>query len=68
MISADDSRRTVQLEGRYLVSPVAGDWGYQVPEGAPVPEGFAYRSDTNDLWMSTANIQEFILRMESLEK
>ena len=68
MISADDSRRTVQLEGRYVVSPVAGDWGYKTPEGTPVPEGFAYRSDTNDLWMTTTRIQEFILDMDSSEK
>jgi UDP-N-acetylglucosamine 4,6-dehydratase len=68
MISADDSRRTVELEGRYVVSPVAGDWGYKTPNGEPVPEGFAYRSDTNDLWMTTERIQEFIAGMDSSEK
>jgi UDP-N-acetylglucosamine 4,6-dehydratase len=60
MISADDSRRTIILENRYVVNPVAAEWGYQSPKGELMPEGLAYRSDTNDLWMSEVDIKEFI--------
>jgi UDP-N-acetylglucosamine 4,6-dehydratase len=60
MISADDSRRTIILENRYVVTPVVAEWGYEPPQGATVPEGLAYRSDTNDLWMSELDIKNFI--------
>ena len=60
MISADDSRRTIILENRYVVTPVIAEWGYKPPKGATMPEGQAYRSDTNDLWMSESDIKNFI--------
>jgi UDP-N-acetylglucosamine 4,6-dehydratase len=60
MISADDSRRTLILENRFLVTPVAAEWGYVPPEGSRMPEGHAYRSDTNDMWMDQAAITSFI--------
>jgi UDP-N-acetylglucosamine 4,6-dehydratase len=60
MISADDSRRTIVLENRYVVTPVVADWGYEPPSGSRMPDGTAYRSDTNDLWMSESDIVNFI--------
>lgn len=60
MISADDSRRTIILEKRYVVTPVVAEWGYEPPKGKTMPEGEAYRSDTNDLWMSEEDIKNFI--------
>lgn len=60
MISADDSRRTIILENRYVVTPVAAEWGYSSPKGSCMSEGQAYRSDTNDLWMSESDIKSFI--------
>lgn len=60
MISADDSRRTIILENRYVVTPVVAEWGYEPPAGARMPEGQAYRSDTNDLWMTEPEIKNFI--------
>ena len=60
MISADDSRRTVILRNRFVVTPVVAEWGYKIPSGKSMPEGQAYRSDTNDLWMSTGDIKKFI--------
>jgi UDP-N-acetylglucosamine 4,6-dehydratase len=60
MISADDSRRTFILENRFVVTPVVAEWGYKPPKGSRMPEGYAYRSDTNDLWVSEADIQRFI--------
>ena len=63
MISADDSRRTIILENRYVVTPVVAEWGYKPPKGPIMPEGQAYRSDTNDLWMSESDIKNFIKKL-----
>lgn len=61
MISEDDSRRTLLLDNRYVVLPTIADWGdFVVPEGAPLPDGFAYRSNTNDLWLSASDIQKLL--------
>jgi UDP-N-acetylglucosamine 4,6-dehydratase/5-epimerase len=60
MISSDDSRRTFLNGDRYVVTPVVAEWGYQIPKGYPVAEGVAYQSHTNDLWMSTSDIKEFL--------
>jgi len=60
MISADDSRRTVVLKNRFIVTPVVAEWGYNTPVGDFMPEGLAYRSDTNDMWISTSDIKNFI--------
>lgn len=60
MISQDDSRRTIKLSNRYIVMPVAAKWGFVIPEGEPVEDGFSYRSDNNDLWMSVEKLKELI--------
>jgi UDP-N-acetylglucosamine 4,6-dehydratase len=62
MISADDSRRTVVLENRFVVTPVIAEWGYEAPSGTAMQEGHAYRSDTNDLWMTQEDITSFIAK------
>jgi UDP-N-acetylglucosamine 4,6-dehydratase len=60
MISADDSRRTIIMENRFIVTPVVAEWGFELPSGSRMPEGQAYRSDTNDLWMSESDIKNFL--------
>ena len=60
MISADDSRRTILLGSRYVVTPLVAEWGYTTPSGTQMEEGFAYRSDTNDLWMTQDDIRKLI--------
>jgi UDP-N-acetylglucosamine 4,6-dehydratase len=60
MISADDSRRTLILKDRYIVTPVISDWGYLPPKGEVMQEGLAYRSDTNDQWISEAEIKNYL--------
>lgn len=52
MIAADDSRRTYRLPDRYVVAPVLAEWGFVLVQGESLPDGFAYRSDSNDLWLS----------------
>lgn len=60
MISADDSRRTVILKNRFVVTPVVAEWGYIEPEGLRMSEGLAYKSDTNESWMTEDQIKDFI--------
>ena len=60
MISADDSRRTIILKNRYVVTPVVAEWGYEPPKGPMMPEGQAYRSDTNEIWMNQEAMISFI--------
>lgn len=60
MISADDSRRTIILDNRFVVTPVVAEWGYNAPYGQTMPEGQAYRSDTNSMWISALDIKKFI--------
>lgn len=59
MISEDDSRRTVLIDNRYVVLPTVASWtGWQPPAGGePLPDGFAYRSNTNDLWLDAPAIR-----------
>jgi UDP-N-acetylglucosamine 4,6-dehydratase len=63
MISEDDSRRTIETESRFIVTPVVAEWGFTIPQGKPMAEGKAYRSDTNDLWMTEADIKVFIANL-----
>jgi UDP-N-acetylglucosamine 4,6-dehydratase len=61
MIAADDSRRTLRFPDRYLVQPVVASWGYEPPtDGDPVEDGFNYRSDNNDLWLTIEDMQALI--------
>ena len=60
MISGDDSRRTILAGDRYIVLPTIADWGFVMPEGDPVPDGFAYQSDSNDEWLSVEEIRALV--------
>jgi UDP-N-acetylglucosamine 4,6-dehydratase len=60
MISSEDSLRTIRQPHRYVVGPTLAEWTYRVPAGEPVPDGFAYTSDTNDLWLSVDDLRALI--------
>jgi UDP-N-acetylglucosamine 4,6-dehydratase len=61
MIAADDSRRTLRFPDRYVVQPVVASWGYQTPTGGEdVADGFNYRSDNNDLWLSVDQMRALL--------
>jgi len=65
MISLDDARRTLLIGDRYVVLPTIANWGFTPPEGEELPDGFAYRSDSNDQWLDAASIREVL---ETLDK
>ncbi len=60
MISSEDSLRTVRQETRYIVKPTVEAWWFTEPSGDPVPQGFSYRSDTNDLWLTADALRALI--------
>ncbi|MCY1137517.1 UDP-N-acetylglucosamine 4,6-dehydratase (inverting) [Actinoplanes sp. Pm04-4] len=61
MIASDDSRRTLRFPDRYVVQPVVASWGYEAPEGGQeVEDGFNYRSDNNDLWLSVEDMRKLL--------
>lgn len=60
MIAADDSRRTISLSDRYVILPTIAEWGYEPLEGNSVADGFAYRSDSNDTWLSVNEIRNLL--------
>jgi UDP-N-acetylglucosamine 4,6-dehydratase len=60
MISADDSRRTIIQQNRFVVMPVVAEWGYVEPAGDKMAEGNAYKSDTNTEWMTEDDIKNFL--------
>ena len=65
MISAEDSRRTIKVSSnRFLVLPVVAEWSFDPPKGEVMSERTAYASDTNDLWIDSAEMAEFIERMK----
>ena len=61
MIAVSDAPRTVRREDRYVVAPTLAVWGgYEAPKGEPVPDGFSYSSDTNDLWLTVDDLRAML--------
>lgn len=64
MISAEDARRTVRQEDRFVVQPTLAIWGgFQPPVGVQVPDGFAYSSDSNDQWLSVEELRDLLIEL-----
>lgn len=60
MISVDDSRRTVMQKTKFILSLTSSESAYVEPKGDKLPEGFSYKSDTNDQWLTQREIKDFI--------
>lgn len=67
MISAEDSGNCIEYEKYYMIIPYLFSTEpenrarfLQNREGKPVPEGFAYASDTNTDWLTREQLQELI--------
>jgi UDP-N-acetylglucosamine 4,6-dehydratase len=68
MISEDDARRTYRRDDHFVIAPVISQWATAAASGTrgtgeSLPEGFAYRSDTNDQWLDNQAIRELIDRL-----
>lgn len=61
MISVDEARQAVELEDRYIILPAHPWWEQDNwEEGKPVPDGFSYSSDINDVWLTEDSLQRMI--------
>lgn len=61
MISPEEGRRALRVGDRYVLQPDLATWGYRPPlHGERVEQGFAYRSNTNDEWFTSAQIHELL--------
>ncbi len=61
MIGEDDARRTQDMGTHYVVQPDFAWWRDAVTlDGAEVPDGFSYRSDTNPLRLGVPEIRSLL--------
>lgn len=60
LISTHDARRTVELDGCYVMQPDMPWWKAQDPGGTRVAPDFSYTSDNNKHWLSPGELLELI--------
>lgn len=61
MISPDDSRNAIELDGGYIIQPQFDWWDPKnYPNGKRLPDGFAYSSNTNPNFLSVDQMRELI--------
>jgi UDP-N-acetylglucosamine 4,6-dehydratase/5-epimerase len=60
MISAPDSRRTVDMGDYYVIQPQMDWWPEQSLDGVPVRDGFSYASDTNSDWLTVDQLRDMV--------
>ena len=66
LISEDEARTTVDMGEHYVILPHFISRRSQFSEHPRVPEGFIYRSDLNDRWLTVAELEVMLkdLRIE----
>ncbi|HLL65626.1 MAG TPA: UDP-N-acetylglucosamine 4,6-dehydratase (inverting) [Micromonosporaceae bacterium] len=65
MIAKENSRRTFRMGDRYVVLSSTRSPDLALPHGcAPVPHDFAYRSDTNEAWLTVDDLRLMLQRGE----
>ena len=65
LVSEDEARNTLEVGDMYVIQPAhpwwrTDNWG----KGIPLPDGFRYASDTNPVWLTTEQLQEWIASSE----
>ncbi|NUS74554.1 MAG: UDP-N-acetylglucosamine 4,6-dehydratase (inverting) [Corynebacteriales bacterium] len=61
MISVEDSRRALRFDDHYVVQPVLQSWTLDhVKGGEQVQDGFCYRSDLNDQWLTPDQLRAMV--------
>ena len=61
MISPEEGRRALQMGDRYILQPDLATWGYKPPTmGRRLPDGFKYRSDSNEQWYTREQIKAIL--------
>jgi len=65
MISSEDSRYTYEYEKYYKILPQINNWSKdpkRIKDGLKVPLNFVYSSESNDDWMSVADLKSWICK------
>ncbi|MGQ0826021.1 MAG: UDP-N-acetylglucosamine 4,6-dehydratase (inverting) [Actinomycetota bacterium] len=62
MITADESRHCVDTGDVFVVLPEHPWWNEKGPAtlGRPLPDGFVYASDTNDVWLTVPQLRAML--------
>lgn len=63
MISAEDAHYTYEYADHFKILPTINDWSSspeRIKDGRKVPEGFIYASDSNEEWMSSDALGDWI--------
>lgn len=60
MITTSDARMTLDRGSYFIVQPEMEWWPRDEVEGSPVPDGFSYASNTNDQWLTAAELAEMV--------
>ncbi|MDB5098495.1 MAG: flagellin modification protein FlmA [Cyanobacteria bacterium RYN_339] len=70
MVTPDDARNTYEYDDYFAIVPDYRDWDREAfareTGGRAVPEGFAYSSDSNDHWLSAADLEAMLRRPTAL--
>jgi UDP-N-acetylglucosamine 4,6-dehydratase len=67
MISEDEARNTKIYNGIYVILPQffeSKDAHNKYKKYSYVPEGFSYRSDKNDIWLTVDELKDMIKSIE----
>ncbi len=54
LLTEDESRNSFDIGDRYVIMPARLDTA--PPAGSTLPDGFRYSSDTNDRWLTAAEL------------
>jgi len=66
LISEDEARNAVEVEGMYVIQPSHPWWSRENWVNArALPEGFRYASDGNSSWLTNDQLQELIANAKS---
>jgi len=63
MITEDDSRATLKFDDRYVIEPSFAFWDrapYLADGATPIAEDFRYASNTNDEWLDTQGLKDYL--------
>ena len=68
LISKDEGRNTVDMDEHYVILPLSANGSKKFHKYSKHPkmgEGFSYRSDTNDHWLSAEDLTRVVTEVES---
>lgn len=67
LISYDEARKVKEFDGKYVILPPSFETTTtckKYDKCPSVPDGFVYRSDVNDMWLSQNELREMIRELE----